>query len=183
MRIAAFTLIIGVTWTSMTSAQPPASPVVLTLQEAERRSVDLNPQIRAGHAAALAASETDSPGEIGVLSDGVRQPHGRRRHGRDAHCGGWPEQPDDSRPLRGRRRRLAAADRLRPDQQPGARLDAGRRFAGKRCRRPSRRRAASSRSCLFQRPAGGSGVARRTADGRRQAVGGRSDQGAGRPAD
>src|SRR4249919_619787 len=58
MRIAAFTLIIGVTWTSITSAQPPASPVVLTLQEAERRSVDLNPQIRAGHAAALAASET-----------------------------------------------------------------------------------------------------------------------------
>src|SRR6185369_16088453 len=42
----------------MAAGQPAASPVVLTLQEAERRSLDLNPQIRAGHAAALAASET-----------------------------------------------------------------------------------------------------------------------------
>src|SRR5215510_3580565 len=57
MRIAAFTLIIGVSSTAVASAQSSTSPVVLTLQEAERRSLDLNPQIRAGHAAALAASE------------------------------------------------------------------------------------------------------------------------------
>jgi len=57
MRIAAFTLIIEVLCTPLAAAQSPASPVVMTLQDAERRSLDLNPQIRAGHAAALAASE------------------------------------------------------------------------------------------------------------------------------
>src|SRR5262245_32868403 len=57
MRITAFTLIIGVISTPIAAAQPSASPVVLTLQEAERRALDLNPQIRAGHATALAASE------------------------------------------------------------------------------------------------------------------------------
>jgi outer membrane protein len=56
MRIAAITLIMGI-WAVLASAQPSASPLVLTLQEAEQRSLDLNPQIRAGHAAALAASE------------------------------------------------------------------------------------------------------------------------------
>ena len=57
MRIAAFTLIVGVAWTPV-AAQPTTSPVALTLQEAERLSLDRNPQIRAGQSAALAASET-----------------------------------------------------------------------------------------------------------------------------
>src|SRR5690242_15157240 len=58
MRIAAFTLIVAVAWTPVAAAQTTTSPVALTLQEAERLSLDRNPQIRAGQSAALAASET-----------------------------------------------------------------------------------------------------------------------------
>jgi outer membrane protein len=58
MRNAAFALIAGLAVTPIASAQTTPSPVALTLQEAERLSLDLNPQIRAGHSAALAASET-----------------------------------------------------------------------------------------------------------------------------
>jgi multidrug efflux pump subunit AcrB len=77
-------------------------------------------------------------GEGAVLSDGGRQLHRRRRHGRYAHRRRRAEQPDHPRSLRDRRVGVAVDHRLRADLGHREELDAHRRLPGEGCRCPPR---------------------------------------------
>ena len=117
---------------SPAAAQPaPAAVAAATPRRARCRII---PQMLAGQYAAHAAGEVVREVRVGVLSDRVRQRHRRRGAGRQPHRGRRPEQPDHPRPLRRRRLRLAAGDRLRPHAAISCRR---RRCARRRCSRTS----------------------------------------------